>query len=52
MDDKPLGGGVFVFPHGAIQSGEYVLVQEEGDIHSGGPVSKTIWVGGEFKTSE
>ena len=41
----PLGKGVFYFPNGMVQEGEYVLRGEGGEGEEEGESLKTVWVG-------
>ncbi len=47
-DSKPLGKGIFYFPNGTVQEGEYV---QEGDAEDPEAELKTVWKGGVVRAS-
>jgi hypothetical protein len=47
-DSKPLGRGIFYFPNGTVQEGEYV---QEGDAEDPEAELKTVWKGGAVRAS-
>ena len=47
-DNKPIGKGIFYFPNGLVQEGEYI---QEGDAEDPEAELKTVWKAGAVRTA-